>query len=152
VAADAVSAVLLRRLSRAYAASKGGSAAAGGSSWGCALLFLWNPCAIAACVGCALLVIPKPAAGSLTASLDIRRRGWGSLDTVFVLTGAPLARVAAAAAAAALRVCASYRRPAALCAALERRPAWASLGLVCATYLSLYPVVLVRLRFLSRAA
>jgi hypothetical protein len=52
VAADAISAALLYRLSKVNALSKAG-AVAGGSSWVCALLFLWNPCAIAACIGCA---------------------------------------------------------------------------------------------------
>lgn len=53
VAADAISAALLYRLSRVHASGKG-DAAAGRSSWGCALLFLCNPCAIAACIGCAI--------------------------------------------------------------------------------------------------
>jgi len=51
VAADALSAGLLYRLSRVYSSSKGRAAADGGC-WGCTLLFLWNPCSIAACVGC----------------------------------------------------------------------------------------------------
>ena len=51
MAADAVSAALLYRLSKVYASSKS-RAAADGSCWGSALRFLWNPCAIAACVGC----------------------------------------------------------------------------------------------------
>jgi hypothetical protein len=37
-------------------------------------------------------------------------------------------------------------RLAALTAALERRVAFAALALVCATYMSLYPVILVRSR------
>ena len=53
MAADAVSAALLYRLSKSYASSKS-RAVADGSCWGAALLFLWNPCAIATCVGCVM--------------------------------------------------------------------------------------------------
>lgn len=95
VAADAVSAALLYRMTKAYASSKAG-ATEGGSSWGCVLLFLWNPCAIATCIGCAHWGICW--GFSLATHLDewrYRRRNWSSLETVFVLTGTPLVAAAA---------------------------------------------------------
>ncbi len=49
----------------------------------CALLFLWNPCTVAACVGCApALLVSRNFANRR------RRNNWSALETCAVLAGA----------------------------------------------------------------
>ena len=157
VAADVAAALLLRRLAAAYEHRivrlarcllskllmpsrlqapkplRSGAAGSRCSADSVALLYLWNPASVAACCGCAAL----PFSGVRLSSpphvqAELERVGVGSGTRWCVPSLCFL-----------LLLCCAESHTA-LAAALERMPCTCALALVCATSLSLYPVILAR--------
>jgi GPI transamidase subunit PIG-U len=137
VFADALSALFIARAANACACARltsprqpeNGQATTWATPRRCALLYLWNPCSAAACIGCVELLT-----GFCPPECSPRNT-WSSLETCIMLAGA----------------CLLHSAPwhalipfvAAISSALDRRPKAAALCLALAIHFSLHPVVLV---------
>ena len=89
-ASDARAALTPTLLAQCLESPAADDAARPASPAACALLFLWNPCAIASCVGCGLRALP-PACPCIDCGAEerrLRRRCWSALETAAVLAGA----------------------------------------------------------------